>query len=111
MDLIESALEYKLNAVVFIDPVAMLFSTLKQGDILSQYRDFKIILHRFVMRPSCVRASCGSWIEKSGRADLLSDPRGRPSLSLRRFPLSMAPFSIQTTCRSQKKACLCTVAR
>jgi hypothetical protein len=65
MDLIESALEYKLNAVVFIDPVAMLFSILKQGDLLSLYTDFRIILHRFVMRPSCVRSSCGSWIEKA----------------------------------------------
>jgi hypothetical protein len=58
MDLIESALEYKPNAVVFIDPVAMLFRTLEQGDLLSQYMDFRIILNRFVMRPSCVRSSC-----------------------------------------------------
>jgi hypothetical protein len=75
MDLIESALEHKPNAVVFIDPVAMIFSTLKQADILSLYRDFRNVLHRFRHAAIVCTFNLRKLDRKNGRANLLSDPR------------------------------------
>lgn len=76
IELLESALKNKPNAVIFIDPVAMLFSTLKPGDILNLYRDFRNLLHRFPHAAILCTFNLRKLDRKNGRADLLSDPRG-----------------------------------
>jgi len=76
IELLESALKNKPNAVVFIDPVAMFFGTLKSGEILSLYRDFRNLLHKFPHAAILCTFNLRKLDRKNGRADLLSDPRG-----------------------------------
>jgi hypothetical protein len=76
MALIESALKDKPNAVVFIDPLTMLFSTQKQGEILSLYRDFRKLLHKFPHAAIVCTFNLRKQDRKGSRPDLLSDPRG-----------------------------------
>jgi hypothetical protein len=73
--LIEVALSEKPTAVVFIDPVVMFFGTRRSEDILSLYRDFRELLHKFRHAAIVCSFNLRKHDRKSGRGDLLSDPR------------------------------------
>ena len=76
IELLESALRSKPDAVVFIDPVAMLFKTLKQEEILELYRHFRNLLQNFPQAVIVCTFNLRKQDRKGVRPDLLSDPRG-----------------------------------
>lgn len=77
LDMIESALKDKPNAVVFIDPVERFFSidTMSKLDILKLYRDFRNLLGRFPQAAIVCTFNIRKMDRRGRQADLLSEPR------------------------------------
>jgi len=77
LDLIEKALERKPNAVVFIDPMEMLFrlDTTKKPDVLGLYHELRVLLSRYQSAAIVNTFNLRKKDRRAGRSNLLSDPR------------------------------------
>jgi hypothetical protein len=75
--LIETALSWKPNAVVFIDPLEMFFrlDTTKKADVLGLYRELRNLLARFPKAAMMLTFNLRKRDRKNAKANLLSDPR------------------------------------
>ena len=77
LQLIEAALKRKPNAVVFVDPLEMLFriDTSKKADVLSLYRELRTLLAKFRRAALLNTFNLRKKDRRNPRADLLSNPR------------------------------------
>lgn len=77
IDLIESALERKRNAVVFVDPLEMFFrlDTTKKADVLCLYRELRTLLARFPQAALLNTFNLRKKDKKAAKVNLLSAPR------------------------------------
>lgn len=77
IELIESALKDKTNAVVFIDPLAMYFTInwSYPNEVVRIYRRLRLILHKYPRAAIVATCNLRKKDRRSGRADLLIDPR------------------------------------